>query len=56
MSSVVTSTVSLIAIGMVEAVDWVRRQLGRCRLGGMIAMVFLALVTLMPSMDISFFR
>ncbi len=56
MPSVVTSTVSLIAIGMAEAVRGVRRQMERCLVGGMIAVAFVALVTLMPLMDISFFR
>ena len=48
MSSVVTSTVSLIAIGMAEAVRGVRRQMERCLVSGMIAVAFLAFVTLMP--------
>jgi hypothetical protein len=55
MSSAVTSIVSLIAIGMAEAVRGVRRQMERCLVGGMIAVVFVALVTLMPLMGISFF-
>ena len=48
MPGVVTGTVSLIAIGMAEAVRGVRRQMERCLVGGMIAVAFLAFVTLMP--------
>ncbi len=55
MSSVVTSTVSLVAIGMAEVVRGVRRQMERCLVGGMIAVAFLVLVTLVPWTSISFF-
>ena len=41
---------------MAEAVGCVRHHLGRCLVGGMIAVVFVAVVSLMPLMSISFFR